>query len=535
MPTVLSIHLAPTSAHAAVDRDGRIDLVALGEKEAAMPVDLHLGEDGSVAVGPEARRRAGPEPDGLVDDAVGCLLDADEVEAAGRSLGAEAVLAYLLAHVYSRCVAVLDGVPDEVVVVLTAGGPGASVHTAAAERARVGDFSVLEETRARSAMAAHGPGGIRAELAGALGALFWRRYGDSPSGPQPIVTREDLGVVPRQPLRPPTAPSVMSTGRRSVFDEPPVPDPGRRTAGRGAVTAVVAVLVLAGLAALAAFVVPWGGDRGADGPGEVGTAAPSTTEPASTTATPTTDPALTAPATSPPTTTPPPTAAPATTPPPTTTPQAGVVSTTLPPALTTTTLVPPPTTTTTPPPTTSTRPPLGPLTLSPVGIVTNATTDAESLVALGDSAEAVVAALTALLGAPRTDTGWQADEACAGDLARRVTFGELEVVLADADATEGVPGTGATFTQWFATGPDATATSLWSYERIGVGTTVAYLREVYGDGLLLTSPVEDDPAGSFSVEGFGVSAGMRGVTSNTTEIGRVLQVWAGDGCARWPD
>jgi hypothetical protein len=51
----------------------------------------------------------------------------------------------------------------------------------------------------------------------------------------------------------------------------------------------------------------------------------------------------------------------------------------------------------------------------------------------------------------------------------------------------------------------------------------------------LTSPVEGDTAGLFSIDALGVSDGMRGVTTHTDDIGRVLQIWAGDGCARWPN
>ena len=117
----------------------------------------------------------------------------------------------------------------------------------------------------------------------------------------------------------------------------------------------------------------------------------------------------------------------------------------------------------------------------------------------------------------------------------KVTFGGLEIVLSDADATEGEPGTGATFTQWFASGPNAHQTSLWTYDRIGVGSSVAELRDVYGDGLVLGAPVAGDPAGSFVVDSVGLGDGMRGVTSNTTDLGRILQIWGGDDCSRWPD
>jgi len=516
MPTVLSIHLGPNLAHAAVDSDGRIDLLALGERAAHMPVVLHVAADGSVTVGFEALHRSESEPDGTIDNVVGRLLDAEMIEAVGRTLTAETVIAHLLAHIYARCVVVLDRVPDEVLVVCTAGGPEAAVYAAASGRARLGDFTLVEETRSWSAMAAHGPDGMDPDLAGALGALFWRRHGDGPPGPKPIVTREDLGVVSREPARIPTEPSVMSLGPRSVFEETSIPDLERRRFRPGL---VLAATVLGCLTLGAAFLLTRGDDSGPDQVHEPEVAAPTTVSDPPTTLQATT---VALPAT---TTT---TAAPVTVIP-------GVVaSTTLPPALTTTTIVPV-TTTTVAIPTTTTRPPLGVLTLSPAGVVTNAATGAEVLVGLGDSADTVVAVLTAVVGAPVADTGWMPDELCAGDLIRRVTFTNLEVVLSDVDATDGEPGTDATFTQWFAEGTDAIHTSLWTLDRIGVGSSVTDLVAVHADGLVLTSPVEGDTAGLFSIDALGVSDGMRGVTTHTDDIGRVLQIWAGNGCARWPN
>ena len=518
MPTVLSIHLGPNLAHAAVDSDGRIDLLALGKRAAHMPVVLHVAADGSVTVGFEALHRSESEPDGTIDNVVGRLLDAEMIEAVGRTLTAETVIAHLLAHIYARCIVVLDRVPDEVLVVCTAGGPEATVYAAAAERARLGEFTLVEETRSWAAMAAHGPDGMDPDLAGALGALFWRRHGDGPPGPKPIVTREDLGVVSQEPARMPTEPSVMSLGPRSVFEESSIPDLERRRFRPGL---VLAVAVLGGLALGAAFFLTRGDDSG---PGQVH-------EPEVVTATTVTEPPTSLQAT---TAAPPTTTSTTTTAAPVTVMPGVVVSTTLPPALTTTTLVPV-TTTTVAVPTTTTRPPLGVLTLSPVGVVTNAATGAEALVGLGDSADTVVAVLTAVVGASAVDTGWVTDERCAGDLVRRVTFANLEVVLSDADTTDGEPGTNATFTQWFTEGTDALRTSLWTLDRIGVGSSVADLATAHADGLALTSPVEGDTAGLFSIDALGVSDGMRGVTTHTDDIGRVLQIWAGDGCARWPN
>ncbi|HBL08468.1 MAG TPA: hypothetical protein DDZ64_05170, partial [Acidimicrobiaceae bacterium] len=183
MPTTLAIHLGPALAHAAVDRDGRIALVALGDRAAGMSVLLHVSGDGSISAGSEARQRGEAEPDGLVDDVVGRVFDDDVVEVAGLTVRVEALLAHLLAYIHARTVRVLDGVPDEVMVVLTAGGPEVPIYSAASIRARIGEVTMVEETRAWSALAAHGPGDVDPDQAGVLGALYWRRHGDGPPGP----------------------------------------------------------------------------------------------------------------------------------------------------------------------------------------------------------------------------------------------------------------------------------------------------------------------------------------------------------------
>ena len=42
MTTTLAIHFDPTAIHAAVDSDGRLDLIALGGNQAGMPMAIHL-------------------------------------------------------------------------------------------------------------------------------------------------------------------------------------------------------------------------------------------------------------------------------------------------------------------------------------------------------------------------------------------------------------------------------------------------------------------------------------------------------------
>ena len=121
MTTVLAIHIGPELAHAAVDTDGRIDLVAVGDDRAGMPVVVHMAVDGSIGVGAAAPDAGGEDFAG--EDLLAQLADTGMVRFGVRTLSGELVLAHLLAQVHARCVRVLDGLPDRVVLVLTSGGP----------------------------------------------------------------------------------------------------------------------------------------------------------------------------------------------------------------------------------------------------------------------------------------------------------------------------------------------------------------------------------------------------------------------------
>ena len=467
MTTVLAIHIGPELAHAAVDHDGRIDLVAVGDDSAGMPVVVHMAVDGSIGVGAAAPDTGGDDLAG--EDLLAQLADTGMVRFGVRTLSGELVLAHLLAQVHARCVRVLDGLPDRVVLVLTAGGPTEAVYAAAARRALIGEVTLVDETRAWAALAAHGPRGLHPDLAGALGALFLQRHGEVPTGPLPIVTREDLGESEKEPMRPPPGPSVISVGARSVFDETTrVAIPRRRRLP-------VVLLALAGALVIGIFALVLLVDRDQ---------APY----------PPPSPAL--PTTLPPTTLPP---------------------TTLPPEETTTTL-----------------PPLGPVTLAENGLLLRATTQNQTLIGFGTDATTALEALAGVLGGLTADTGWGVDEICTSGVVRRVRLGDLEVVFTDAEELDGVVGTGATFTQWFVWGADASRSALWTLNRIGIGSTVADLTETYPDEFTLDQALPDsnDPAGYLRIDPFRLGALIEGMTSNTTAGGRVLQLWSGGGCQR---
>jgi hypothetical protein len=541
-PSILALHLGLLEAHAAVDRAGRIDLVALGGDRAGMPMVLHVSTGGDVAVGEDAIRRAVDDPDGFVDDVMGRLLDDGVVEASGRTLTAEAVLAHLMAQSYAACLRILDGAPEQVVVVRAAGGPDEATYEAAAGRGLVGDVRVLDETRAWSAFSGHAPPatrGMEPEHTGVLGALLWLRHGDAPTGPQPIVTREDIEGSAPEPLRQPSAPSVVSVGPRSVFDAPPSkpPDPSdpapvRRRPRRTPVPLLVFLLIVV-LAVL-------GYQRFLADEEPTTTEATTTTEVSTTTeATTTTEVSTTTEAT---TTTEVSTTTEATT--------TTEVSTTT--EATTTTEVP----TTTEPPPTTTRPPLGPVSISGQGLLLFAASDDSTFLELGGPVDTTLDAVSAVLGDPDRDSGWASDPGCAGSSVRRVGFGSLELVLVDRDPTDappaedvpeggdteegaettttvappGEPGFGAEFGRWFLSGTDSVDSGFWTLERIGVGSTVADVRLAYPDGFSVVQTDQADPAGFFDLDPIGLAGPISGATSNTTDEGRVLQLWAGSAC-----
>ena len=178
-------------------------------------------------------------------------------------------------------------------------------------------------------------------------------------------------------------------------------------------------------------------------------------------------------------------------------------------------------------PMTTTLPPqLGTVTLSGVGLTADATTDDERLLALGDDGDLVLADLVTVRGEPVGDTGWASDGLCTPAEVRRLVWGDLEVVLA-RDAVEWP----SRMAQWFVSGDDASVSSLWTLERIGVGSTVADLRAAHGTSRSLEQPLDRDPAGWFDTEPI-LGDGILGAVGNTTDAGRVLLMWAGNACQR---
>ena len=485
MTTVLALHIGGASVHAAVSVGGRIDVLALGDGRADLPAPAPTDGPGLVRI---------------------------------------------LTTAQARCVRVVDAVPDELIVVRPDVGAEDATLGEAASRARVPVPVVLDELRAVAALAAHGPAGIDRSLAPALGGLFWHRSGDAPTGPKPIVTREDLGVDASRPDRLPSAPSVVAVGPRTVFEDDE-PRSGRR---RGLPTSFLFVLAVLVLGAFAALLILRGDDRPiAPPPTVVATTAPQApgVEAPTTTLTPApTTVALTTMVVS--TTSP----APTTIAPPTSEEPLVALA-----PVTGEALRPAPAPSEEPaaeeqlgegepgdgtPSTTTSLPRLGTVTLSEVGFTLDATTDTERLWAFGDDGEAALADLTTVLGEPVGDPGWGVDARCTPPEVRRLGWGDLEVVL-----SRGAAGGPTLLAQWYLTGEDSTTTSLWTLERIGIGSTVADLLAAHGDQLTLEQPSDQDPAGWFDTEPL-LGDGILGAVGNTSDTGRILLMWAGDGCRR---
>ena len=197
---------------------------------------------------------------------------------------------------------------------------------------------------------------------------------------------------------------------------------------------------------------------------------------------------------------------------------------------TTTTLIP---TTSLLPLETTTLPPFGLVTLAENGLLLRATTETQMLLGFGSDPNAVVDTLVGVLGDLTSDTGWVVDEACDSQIVRRVWFGDLEVVFTGdglADSTDAIDR----FAQWFVEGADASESTLWTLNRIGIGSTVMDLTDAHPDELTIEHayPDSNDPAGYFRINPFRLGDMIEGVTGNTTSVGRVLQLWAGAGCPR---
>ena len=213
MKTALTIHLGKQFVFAAVEVDEQIDLLALAESKAGITIQELLD---SQIHSKKVRKPPSAEPDQFQK-----FGSTGDLEIQENPVFDDLSLAHLLSIILARCLRVADVYPDEVLLVITEEGPSEDTCLEAASRARIKNIKVLEENRSLAALASYGPKGVNPEFAAVIGALYWNRHGDSPTGSLPIVTREDLGAtekVVKKPVAPPSQPSVISLDDRSVFD-----------------------------------------------------------------------------------------------------------------------------------------------------------------------------------------------------------------------------------------------------------------------------------------------------------------------------
>lgn len=112
----LGIDLGTTFVAAAVAEDGRAEMVALGDTSAVAHAAVHVGEDGSIASGDAAARRAVSDPDRVARDLKRRLGDPTPVVLGGVSFPVTTLLGALLRDVLAGAVEVSRGEPDTVVL-----------------------------------------------------------------------------------------------------------------------------------------------------------------------------------------------------------------------------------------------------------------------------------------------------------------------------------------------------------------------------------------------------------------------------------
>ena len=112
----LGIDLGTAYTAAAVHRDGRADVVTLGDRAASIPSAIFLKEDETILTGDAASRRATSEPDRIAREFKRRLGDPTPILLAGTPYSAEALMAKLLRWVVDKVTELEGGPPARVTV-----------------------------------------------------------------------------------------------------------------------------------------------------------------------------------------------------------------------------------------------------------------------------------------------------------------------------------------------------------------------------------------------------------------------------------
>ena len=169
------------------------------------------------------------------------------------------------------------------------------------------------------------------------------------------------------------------------------------------------------------------------------------------------------------------------------------------------------------------------VTLSERGLLLLAGTANQLLLSFESPQEAVMSSLISILGEPSEQSA-TANGICDSTGLQIYKFDDLEVVFKSYDM-------GPIFSQWFVSGEDASETGFWTLDRVGLGLSVAELMKISEGQLIIEEafPGTNDPAGKFQINPFNLGMLINGVTSNTNDQGRVLQMWSGEGCQRFAE
>jgi hypothetical protein len=146
-------------------------------------------------------------------------------------------------------------------------------------------------------------------------------------------------------------------------------------------------------------------------------------------------------------------------------------------------------------------------------------------VLFGLDPDTVVADLTARFGAPDLDSGWIPSTpnlfgACPGETMRAIGWGSLVTIFVD-DGQSDLGGWFYTYTYGYdyaenIGGVDPRGLGLQTGDGVGLGTTVANLRAVWGDGLIIDGDADLD-IWTFTAESFGFKGLLSG-PENTSMV-----------------